>query len=139
MRVVLDTNGLLVSIARKSRYRPIFDAFLKRRFTLIVSTEILAEYAEIIERRANSVVATNVLELLVSKSNAEKKEIYFRWKLIASDPDDDKFVDAAVAGGADFIVTNDGHFDELKAISFPFVPVLNLEDFLTLLTEQKPD
>lgn len=67
VRGVLDTNGLLVSISKKSRYRPIFDAFLNRRFTLIVSTEILSEYAEIIEQRANAVVATNVLELLVSK------------------------------------------------------------------------
>ncbi len=29
------------------------------------------------------------------------------------DPDDDKYVDAAVAGGADWIVTEDSHYNVL--------------------------
>ncbi len=44
MRVVLDTNVLLVSIGRQSPFRPIFDALLQQRLTLVVSTRILLEY-----------------------------------------------------------------------------------------------
>jgi len=50
MRVVLDTNSLLVSISKKSKYRPIFDGILQGKFTLLITNEILSEYTEIIER-----------------------------------------------------------------------------------------
>ncbi len=49
MVVVLDINVLLVTIARKSTYRPIFDALLGGKFQLIISNEILSEYVEVIE------------------------------------------------------------------------------------------
>ncbi len=35
MRVVLDTNVLLVSIAPNSVFRPIFDALLAKKYTLV--------------------------------------------------------------------------------------------------------
>ena len=44
MRVVLDTNVLLVSIGRHSPFRPIFDALLRERLTLVVSIGIYLEY-----------------------------------------------------------------------------------------------
>jgi predicted nucleic acid-binding protein len=61
MRVVLDTNIMLVSIPRMSRYREFFDALIQGKFTLIISNEILTEYEEIIARKANDVVALNGL------------------------------------------------------------------------------
>lgn len=59
---------------------------------------------------------------------------YFFWNLITSDPDDNKFVDCAVAANADFIVTNDRHFKVLKKIPFPAVRVISADDFLEILT-----
>lgn len=52
--VVIDTNCLLQIIARKSPYRPIWDAFLEGRFDLCVSNEILEEYQEILEQQISS-------------------------------------------------------------------------------------
>jgi predicted nucleic acid-binding protein len=37
----------------------------------------------------------------------------YLWDAITDDRDDNKFVDAAVAGGAELIVTNDRHFNVL--------------------------
>jgi predicted nucleic acid-binding protein len=54
MRITLDINVLLVSIRKKSQYRPIFDAFLQEKYTLVISNDILSEYAEIIEFKANA-------------------------------------------------------------------------------------
>jgi predicted nucleic acid-binding protein len=56
--------------------------------------------------------------------------------LIFNDPDDDKFVDLAVAGNADFLVTNDRHFNVLASIEFPVVKTKTAEQFLELLAEQ---
>ncbi len=51
MKVVLDTNILLVSIPKKSPYRLIFDALLTRKFQLIISNEILSEYTEHLHKK----------------------------------------------------------------------------------------
>ena len=107
MRVVLDTNVLLVSIPKLSKYRPIFENLIEKKYTLIISNEILTEYEEIITRQANEIVAQNIVKMLVTLSNVEKKEIYYNWHLIKSDEDDNKFADCAVAGNADYLVTGD--------------------------------
>ncbi len=49
--------------------------------------------------------------------------------MIQSDPDDNKFVDCAVAGNVDFLVTNDKHYNILKTIGFPPINVISLEEF----------
>lgn len=72
MIIVLDTNALLVSIPKKSKYRPIFDALINSRFELILSNEILSEYVEIIEQKANSIVASNIAEMLLNLTNVRK-------------------------------------------------------------------
>jgi len=46
-----------------------------------------------------------------------------------NDPDDNKFVDAAIAAGADFLVTEDRDFKRLRNVDFPEVTVLNLSEF----------
>ena len=53
-------------------------------------------------------------------------------------PDDNKFVDCAVAASADFIVTEDKHFKVLKDIPFPLVNVISMDDFVEILTGTRP-
>lgn len=137
MIIVLDTNALLVSIPKKSTYRPIFDALINSRFDLILSNEILSEYVEIIEQKANGIVASNIAEMLLNLKNVRKIDVYFEWKLIEQDPDDNKFVDAAIAGSADFIITNDAHFYKLKLIDFPKVNVIGIDEFLNQIVSQQ--
>ncbi|GAC1306339.1 MAG: hypothetical protein NVSMB24_16530 [Mucilaginibacter sp.] len=135
MNVVLDTNALLVSIPSKSLYRPIFDALLDGKFNLVLSNEILSEYIEVIERKANAEVSNNVAEMLLNLDNLNKVEVYFEWKLIDKDADDNKYVDAAIVGVADFIVSNDQHFNILKSVEFPKVNVISIDEFLNLLVK----
>ena len=58
---------------------------------------------------------------------------FYRWLLIPDDPDDNKFVDGAVAANADYIVTNDKHFRVLQDIAFPPVQAITLQEFEVLL------
>ncbi len=133
MKIILDSNALLVNISKKSPYRPIFDAFLKSKFTLCISNEVLSEYMEVIARFTNGIVAANIGELLSSQPNVKKSEVYFRWSLITVDLDDNKFTDLAVASDADYRVTNDSHFEVLKRISFPRITVVSIDDFLEVV------
>jgi uncharacterized protein len=59
MRVILDSNVLLVSLPKSSKYRLIFDKFLEHKFSLIISNETITEYYEVISRYANDIVALN--------------------------------------------------------------------------------
>jgi len=60
MKIVLDTNVLSVSLLKSSKYRPIFDSLLTRKFELIITHDIFQEYIEIIDQRANSRITKNV-------------------------------------------------------------------------------
>jgi putative PIN family toxin of toxin-antitoxin system len=130
MKVVLDTNSLLVSIGRKSKYRPIFDALLDGKITLLISNDIVNEYVEKLEEKANAIIAANILDFMMRSPDVEKIEIYFKWSIITKDEDDNKFVDCALNGQANYLVTDDKHFNVLKRIGFPPIQVIRTEDFL---------
>ena len=58
---------------------------------------------------------------------------FYRWNLITIDPDDNKFADCALNAGADYIVTNDKHFNVLKTTTFPYIKVDDIETFKRIL------
>ena len=136
MKIVLDTNILLVSISRKSAHHWVFKSLVDGYFTLCVTTDILSEYAEIIEKHMNKDIADAVLLALLELSNVERTEVYFKWNLLG-DKDDNKFCDCVVAGGANYLVTQDKDFRILAKSPFPKVSVLSLSQFKAILAEQK--
>lgn len=133
MNIVLDTNVLLVSLPSHSKYHVIYQALLNKVYNLYVSNEILTEYEEQLSVRLGfSRTDLNLRELL-NLSNVFCIEPFYYWKLIAQDPDDDKFVDCSISCGADYLVTNDKHYDILKSIPFPKVKTIRAEEFLNKL------
>lgn len=134
MRIVLDSNILLVAIGKTSRYRPIWKAFINGRYDLIVSDEIIFEYEEILQQRASRGASEIVMDIFIESSNVVYQQVYYSWNAIKQDPDDNKFFDVAVAGNADYLVTNDAHFNILEQLSFPKVKVIGANEFLELLS-----
>jgi uncharacterized protein len=132
MRIVLDTNILWISIPNSSPSNWLIRDLLARRYTLCVTTDILEEYEEIIERFLGSETAQNFMEFLEILPNVEKVTKHIRWQLITNDPDDDKFADCYLWGNANFLVTHDKHFNVLKKRAFPKVNVKSLEEFRDL-------
>jgi putative PIN family toxin of toxin-antitoxin system len=137
MRIVLDTNCFLAILPKISPYRTVFDAYRQGRFELAVSTEILAEYEEIFGSRMTPTIAQNVLSLVDKQPNTVRVNVFYSWNLITSDPDDNKFVDAAIASNADYLVTHDGHFRVLSEVAFPNVVCLTLAEFIRVLDERE--
>ena len=135
--VVIDTNCLLQIIARRSPYRPIWDAFLAGRFDLCVSNEILDEYQEILGQQITPTIAENVVLLILNQKNVQLVDPHFRMGIITADADDNKFVDCACAAGADYLVSEDSHFNVLRTIPFPQLNLVTLDEFMrTKLVEQ---
>ena len=133
MKVVIDTNVLLVSFSNKSNYRWIFDSFLEEKIILCVTTDILIEYEEIISNHMGSEIATTVLNLLENAPNLELSTKFFKWNLIHIDPDDNKFVDCAIASGAKYLVSHDKHFNVLKGVVFPQIEILTADEFKSVI------
>jgi len=129
LKVVLDTNILLVSISPRSTYHWVFQKFINEEFILCVTTDILQEYEEIIGNHMGQEVTNTVLQLIENSINVEYITKYFRWNLINVDPDDNKFVDCAISSNAKFIVTNDKHFNVIKKIDFPKIEVVDIDKF----------
>lgn len=128
-RIVLDTNCLLQALPSRSPYHKIWSEILAGHVSLCVNTEILNEYEEIIARKTNADIAHNVVEAIARLHTTEFLNVYYHFRLIEADADDNKFVDCAVAANAEYIVTNDAHFDILKQIDWPKLTVTTIKEF----------
>lgn len=131
-KVVLDTNVLLVCISDRSRLHWIFQSLLSGEFILCVTTDILAEYAEIIEQHMGHIASESVMGIIENAKNIELITAYYRFNLL-KDVDDNKFVDCAIAANANFIVSHDKDFNILKQIDFPKIKVINTNQFKAVL------
>ena len=134
MNIILDTNVLLVSLSTRSKYYPIYKALLNKKYQLFLSNEILSEYEEQIALRFGTERTNIKMNEIINLSNVHKKDPFLKWGLITVDPDDNKFVDCAIISQADYIVTNDRHFEVLKQVPFPEINTIKAEEFLLLLT-----
>lgn len=127
-KVVLDTNVLLVSISEHSKLHWVFKTLLEGEYTLCVTTDILAEYAEIIDQHMGVTASESVLGVLENLTNIELITTYYKFHLL-KDEDDNKFVDCAIAANAHFIVSHDKDFKLLKPNEFPFIQVIDTNIF----------
>ena len=128
--IVLDTNCLLACIANKSKFHSVWEAFLNEKFCLCVSNEIMTEYEEILARKTSPTFAEMIIYIILNSENVVFVSPYYKFRLITIDPDDNKFVDCAIIANADYIVSQDTHFNVLKTINFPKVNVIRIEEFV---------
>ena len=133
MDVVLDTNCLLMSLSRSSRYYPVWHDFTNGKYTLCITNDILAEYEEVLTKKVGAEIASNIISAILDLPNTRMVQVFYHLHLIAADPDDDKFVDCAFKVNARYIVTQDHHYDVLKQTPFPFIEVIDIDEFINML------
>ena len=133
MNVIIDTNCLIASIPPKNQEHWLYIAFRQKTFDWIISNEILLEYEEQIGSFYSPHTAELVINILLNASNIIHSEPFIRWQLITNDPDDNKFVDLAISANAQYLVTNDRHFNVLKTLPFPTVKIVALNEFKEIL------
>lgn len=137
MIIILDTNCLIHILGKKAEHRWLFDEILDGKIKLAVSTPILSEYAEILDNFFESkTLGNNITTLFLNLPGTIRSDIFYQWQLIEKDPDDNKFVDCAIAANAEYIITDDAHFKILKRIAFPKVLCLRLEEFSEIYQEK---
>jgi len=133
-RVVLDTN-IIVSSALGGALETILDQWADDAFTVIVTSDILTEYFEVINRpkfRLKQVTIDRITRYCYQFAEFVVPEE--RIQVINADPKDDKFLEAAIAGRAEYIVSGDHHLLELKL--FRAIPIIPAAGFLDWLARQ---
>lgn len=114
MRVVIDTN-IFVSSFLGGNPRRIIDLWKKGRITLCLSKDILDEYFEVLQRIGlkNEEELKELLSLLSKGFNIVFTAKTPKIKAVKDDPDDDKFIECAVALKAEVIVSGDKAVKEI--------------------------
>ena len=132
MIVVLDTN--IVASATFWRGKPALclEAWLLGNYEIAISHPILSEYEEVIARLAIRYPAKQLTDWLSAIQRSG--HVFYPLPLPShtADPDDEMFIECAVAAQADYLVTGDkGHLLSLKEAEG--VPIVAASEFLSLL------
>ena len=132
-RVVLDTN-ILVSSALGGALVSILEKWDTGAFTVIVTTDIVDEYFEVLNRpkfELKQEIIDKVARYIYQFSEfvAPEEKI----QSVQPDSKDDRFLEAAIAGNADYIVSGDNHLLNLK--KFRSIQIITGREFLDLLAK----
>ena len=108
IKVVADTN-VFVSSFFGGNPRKIVDLWKSRQLTLCLSRPIIDEYIEILQRLGlkNERELSELLSLFAHGFHVLFSAKTPKLHLVEEDPDDDKFIECAVALKADFIISGD--------------------------------
>jgi len=133
MLVIVDTNVMLSAFARQSPIARLFRALANGEIRLAVTAAIILEYEEIAGERGGHAFAARIMHWLSLVSSAYESvavvQPSYQFRVISSDPDDNKFVDCAIVANADFVITNDSDYAVLANAGYKPQPI-KPEDFI---------
>lgn len=129
MKIVLDTNVFISGIFFGGPPSQILEAWKQSKIKIILSEKILIEYQRVGEElsaKYPSINITPIIELLtIFGELVETKGIT---ENICEDPDDNKFIECAIASNSKLIVSGDKHL--LRISGYQDIEVLKPRDFV---------
>ena len=135
MKITVDTNILVSATFWQGSSNSIMEKVECGEVELVLSKDILNEfsavllYPEIQEKIKNKHLEMNrTIAKVVSVSTIIEPEL--KLDEIKDDPDDNKILECAVAGGVDFIVSNDKHLLKLKKVQG--IPIITSDEFIQM-------
>jgi len=129
MKIVLDTN-VLISSFFDGNPRKIFDLWKSGTITLCLSRPIVDEYVEVIMRMGlrDEEQLQKLLRLFAQGPHVVYTATTPELAIVNSDPDDNKFIECAVALDGRFIVSGDNHLLSLK--EYMGIRIVSPKEFL---------
>jgi putative PIN family toxin of toxin-antitoxin system len=110
LRIVVDTNVFISGVFFRGPPYEIIKAWHEGRIQILISGEIIEEYrrvGELLSKQFPGIEFGPILQLLAIHAEFVRPE-----KLTAQvcqDPDDDKFLECAISGNCNLIVSGDNH------------------------------
>jgi putative PIN family toxin of toxin-antitoxin system len=136
MRAVLDTNVLISSVISTGVPHEIVVKGFESEYEIVVSVETLTEFRRTLLKypeRFHLEEDEVQKEVETIRYFAEFVDPEEEIQAVEDDPDDDKFMEAAIAGDVDYIVSGDQHL--LDPDSFRDIPIVEPRTFYERLTE----
>ena len=128
MKIVVDTNVLVSGIFFTGPPHRILQAWKDGKLQIVLSADIIDEYLRVSEALSGKfagVDAQPILELLIKKAEiVQPKRLP---EPVCDDPDDDKFLAAAISSGAKIIISADRHL--LTVSGYQSISVLRPKTF----------
>jgi putative PIN family toxin of toxin-antitoxin system len=133
LKAVIDTNVLVSALIGTGKPRELWKAAVERKFMIIISKEMLAEFLGVVERRKFAGIRWNSVERFVTQliRISTMTSVKSSYKAIRDDPDDDIVINTAHDGNADYIVTGDLHL--LTIGGFKDIKIISVDMFLKLI------
>lgn len=128
-KVVVDTNVFVSAAFLKGISSALIEKWKENKFILLFSPDIFDEYFEVIARpkfRQEEKDIREFAELLTQRGVAVEPQIQLG--VIKEDPKDNKFLECAIAGEANFIVSGDRHLLSLK--QYKGIKIIKLSAFI---------
>ena len=130
MKIVLDTNVFISGIFWEGNFcSQIINKWKNRKFVLISSVSIIDEFVKTL-RNFKIQMPEDMIEewrkLIID--NSIIVESFEKIDFIKEDPDDNKFLEAAVSGNVKYIVSQDKHL--LKIKNYQGIKIISPEEFL---------
>ena len=140
MRVVLDTNCIISRyLSPSGTPAHIFQYWEQGAFTLVISEPILAEIERVFSyprinnrlRLSDKEIAGIVAGLATFGELVSPEQ---RLHVVEADPDDDMFIECAVEGKADYLVSGDPHLTDIK--EYQGIQILTPAQFILVLERE---
>jgi len=129
MKIVLDTNVLVSGIFFSGPPADILRAWGRGKFRMVLSPEILDEYARVsaeLAEKFSGIDVQRILDLIVVHSEVCSPAPMV--ERVCEDPHDDMFIAAAIDSRTKIIVSGDKHL--LKVSGYQGVSVITPRQFL---------
>jgi hypothetical protein len=129
IKVVIDTN-VFISSFFGGNPRKIIDLWKKGEIKLCLSREIVDEYVEALKRLGlqNENELQELLNIFSEGHNIIFSATTPSLKIIEQDPDDNMFIECAVALGCSHIISGDKHLQQVK--NYIGIKIVNPKEFL---------
>ena len=132
MRIVLDTNVLISGIFFSGPPHQILKAWRRGQVQILISPAILEEYGKVANQLASQFKSIDIVPLLELVTVYSEMVLAKEMPLaISEDPSDQKFLECAVSGKADAIVSGDKHL--VKMGRFQNIPIYRPRNFIERL------
>lgn len=136
IRAVIDANIVVSAFIKPSSSAgQVLSNFRHGQFTLLYSYALLEEWVDVLARpkmMKRYGVTREQVELLLEVIYAQAQAVWpVRRVAVCRDPADDKVLEAALAGDANFIVSGDD--DLLLMKTFERIKIVNISTFLSLV------
>ena len=130
MRIVFDTNILISGVFFRGKERDLLELWFSGKFDVICTEEIFEEYSEVLTRFTEKSGGNKHQKItdIIAKNCLFIKNVYN--EKYSRDPDDDKFINCAISGGAKYIVSGDKDLLVLKKIGD--LKIITASNFLKL-------